>query len=166
MQEIQSRSKEREYGRLDLENLIENMKTKFLLTSCLLCFTAGAFAQQGTLTLKIEGIDAKKRGQLLVGVFDEKNFLKVGKQLYELEVDVNAGQMEITMENIAAGTYAVSVFQDIDRNKELETNFIGIPKEPIGFSNDARIKFGPPSFSDAQFKVERDKNIVLKIILR
>jgi uncharacterized protein (DUF2141 family) len=154
------------YGRLDLENLIENMKTLFLLTSCLLCFTTGVFAQQGTITLKVDRIDTKKRGQLLVGVFDEKNFLKVGKQLYELEVDVTAEQMEIKIENIPFGTYAVTVFQDIDRNKELKTNFIGIPQEPIGFSNDARIKFGPPSFSDAQFKLESDKNIVLKIVLR
>ena len=70
------------------------------------------------------------------------------------------------IEKIPEGTYAVAVFQDIDRNKDLKTNFIGLPQEPIGFSNDARIRFGPPSFNDAQFKIERDKNIVLKIVLR
>jgi len=51
-------------------------------------------------------------------------------------------------------------------NKELTTNFIGIPKEPIGFSNNARIKFGPPSFEEAKFNVEKDKQTVLTITLR
>ena len=142
------------------------MKTISLLALCLLGCSISLFSQQGKLTLKVESINLKKRGQLSIGIFDEKNFLKPGKQLRELEVDVVAEQMEITIEKLPEGTYAVAVFQDIDRNKDLKTNFIGLPQEPIGFSNDARIKFGPPSFSDAQFIIERDKNIVQKIILR
>ena len=142
------------------------MKELFLLALSFVCFIPSAFSQHGTITLKVERIDMKKRGQLCIGVFDEKNFLKAEKQVYKLEVEVIAEQMEITLEKIPEGTYAVAVFQDIDRNKELKTNFIGLPQEPTGFSNDARIKFGPPSFRDAQVKVARDKNIVVNVILR
>ena len=133
---------------------------------CFLCFNAGVFAQHGMLTLKVDRIDLEKGGKLSIAVFDEKNFLNTGQQLYDREVDVTAEQMEIIIEKIPEGTYAVAVFQDIDRSNDLKTNFIGFPQEPFGFSNNARIRFGPPSFSDAQFKVESDKNIILKIVLR
>lgn len=52
---------------------------------------------------------------------------------------------------VAPGDYAVSVFQDENGNGKLDTNFIGMPKEGVGASNDAAGKFGPPKFNDARF---------------
>ena len=45
----------------------------------------------------------------------------------------------------------LSVFYDRNGNGELDTNFIGIPKEPIALSNNATGKFGPPKYEDAVF---------------
>jgi Short-chain dehydrogenases of various substrate specificities len=124
-----------------------------VLTSCL------CFSQNGVVILQVEGIDLKKGGELSAGIFKEENFPKVGKQLLGTEVAVTGSKMEIRISNVPAGWYGVAVFQDIDKNKNLKTNFIGLPQEPIGFSNDARIKFGPPDFEDARFigaKRQRD----------
>jgi uncharacterized protein (DUF2141 family) len=52
---------------------------------------------------------------------------------------------------VAPGTYAVSVLHDVNSNGDLDTNFLGIPKEPLGFSNGAKPKMGPPSFDAAKF---------------
>jgi uncharacterized protein (DUF2141 family) len=52
---------------------------------------------------------------------------------------------------IAPGDYGVSVFHDENSNGKLDSNFIGIPKEGVGASNDAAGKFGPPKFDDARF---------------
>ena len=49
--------------------------------------------------------------------------------------------------------YAVHVFHDLDSNGKMKTNFIGIPREPTGVSNEAKGKFGPPKFKDAKFAV-------------
>jgi uncharacterized protein (DUF2141 family) len=125
-----------------------------------------SFGQTGTVRLLVEGIDIKKGGELSAGIFKEDNFPKVGKQLKGMEVLVTAARMQVTFANISVGEYAVVVFQDADKNKDLKTNFIGLPQEPIGFSNDARIKMGPPDFKDAKVHVEKDKELVLKIILR
>jgi uncharacterized protein (DUF2141 family) len=127
-------------------------------------FTKITFSQTGTIIMSVHGIDVKKGGVLSTGIFDQKNFPKVGKALFEIRKDVFGNAMEITFENIPAGEYGVASFQDIDKDKDLKTNFLGFPTEPIGFSNDARIKMGPPSFEDARLKLESGK--VLKITIQ
>jgi uncharacterized protein (DUF2141 family) len=52
---------------------------------------------------------------------------------------------------IAPGTYAVSVFHDENSNGKLDTNFMGIPREGVGASNNAKGHLGPPKFHDAAF---------------
>jgi uncharacterized protein (DUF2141 family) len=50
------------------------------------------------------------------------------------------------------GEYALSVFHDENGDGKLARNFIGIPKEPAGFSNNYRPK-GPPRFAKAAFQL-------------
>jgi uncharacterized protein (DUF2141 family) len=52
---------------------------------------------------------------------------------------------------VAPGDYAVSVFHDENKNGILDRNFIGMPKEGVGASNDAAGKLEPPKFEDARF---------------
>ena len=54
--------------------------------------------------------------------------------------------------DVPFGEYAIAGFQDLDGNGVLTGNFLGIPREPVGFSGDAKIKFGPPKWNDAVFK--------------
>ncbi|MEH6609562.1 MAG: DUF2141 domain-containing protein [Halioglobus sp.] len=53
--------------------------------------------------------------------------------------------------SLPPGEYALSIFYDKNDNGKLDTNFIGIPKEPVALSNNARPKFGPPKYKDAVF---------------
>jgi uncharacterized protein (DUF2141 family) len=141
------------------------MKQLLIIIFCLASLHL-SFAQTGSIKLQVEGIDVKRGGELSAGIFKDGNFPKVGKQMKGMEVLVTASRMQLTFTNITVGEYAVVVFQDVDKNKDLKTNFIGFPQEPIGFSNDARIKMGPPDFNDAKVRVEKDKELILKIILR
>lgn len=61
--------------------------------------------------------------------------------------------IEHLIQNVPAGEYAVAVFADMNGNGKLDSNFIGIPNEPVGVSRDAQGRFGPPKFADAAFKV-------------
>ncbi len=49
------------------------------------------------------------------------------------------------------GAYAISVFHDENSNGKLDTNFLGIPREGVGASNNPKGHFGPPKFNDASF---------------
>ncbi|HEY3356838.1 MAG TPA: DUF2141 domain-containing protein [Polyangia bacterium] len=51
------------------------------------------------------------------------------------------------------GTYALACFHDENNNSKLDTNWLGIPKEGYGFSNDVRVHFSPPRFEQARFAV-------------
>lgn len=125
-----------------------------------------ANAQTGTVQLIVKGIQTSKGGEISAGIFQEENFPKVGKQLLGKEVLVTANEMKIIFENVPIGVYGIVAFQDIDKDKKLKSNFIGFPTEPIGFSRDAKIKFGPPAFDDAKVIVENNKILSLTILLK
>jgi uncharacterized protein (DUF2141 family) len=43
---------------------------------------------------------------------------------------------------------------DSNSNQKLDTNWIGIPKEGYGFSNNAKATLGPPSFDQVKFNLK------------
>jgi uncharacterized protein (DUF2141 family) len=66
--------------------------------------------------------------------------------------------------NLSPGTYAVAAFHDEKGTGRLEKNFLGIPKEGIGVSNDVSGRWGKPSFNDSKFDMgSGDTEITLHI---
>lgn len=57
---------------------------------------------------------------------------------------------------VPAGAVALLVYADENNNLALDRTFIGIPKEPIGLSNNYRPK-GPPSFQRASFTLAENE---------
>jgi uncharacterized protein (DUF2141 family) len=49
---------------------------------------------------------------------------------------------------VPLGKYAIAIYQDTDDDGEMDSNFLGIPKEPIGFGNNYK-PFGKPKFESA-----------------
>jgi uncharacterized protein (DUF2141 family) len=66
-------------------------------------------------------------------------------------------QARCDFEDIPPGTYALVVIHDENSNGKLDTNWLGVPREDYGFSNDAKGLLGGPSFSAASFPVRREK---------
>ncbi len=75
-------------------------------------------------------------------------------------VKIIGNTAEYTFTNVPVGTYAVYVFHDEDNNKKLNTNFIGMPKEGIGVSNNAKGHFGPPKYNDAKFDFNKQDQTI------
>ncbi|TLU84766.1 MAG: DUF2141 domain-containing protein [Chlorobium sp.] len=70
-------------------------------------------------------------------------------------------------ENVPYGTYAISVAHDENGNGKLDTNFIGIPKEGVGVSNNPKIGIGGPKFDPCSFMLnteELDLTIAMKYL--
>ena len=57
-------------------------------------------------------------------------------------------------EDIPPGTYALAVIHDENMNGKIDADWLGIPKEGYGFSNDVKALLGTPSFSAASFKYD------------
>lgn len=65
---------------------------------------------------------------------------------------ISNGRYTVTFKAVHDGTYAISSFNDENGNGKLDTNFLGIPKEGTGASNNAPANFGPPKWADAKFE--------------
>ncbi len=75
--------------------------------------------------------------------------LRSARRLVTMKVPTNEARCDF--EDIPVGTYALVVLHDENMNGKLDTNWLGIPKEGYGFSNDAKATLGAPSFPDASF---------------
>lgn len=115
-------------------------------------FTIGFNLSAQELTMRITGIKQGK-GDILIAVFrGAEGFPSDTKKAVELlratPVD---GKAELTVKSLTAGRYAVSLFQDTNGDGLLNTNFLGIPKEGYGVSNNAFNTFSAPLYKDAYF---------------
>lgn len=67
--------------------------------------------------------------------------------------------------NVDPGLHAVSVLHDENNNGRLDTNFLGIPREGVGVSNNPPPRRGPPDFSEAEFHLPSDGGaITVKLV--
>jgi uncharacterized protein (DUF2141 family) len=65
--------------------------------------------------------------------------------------------------DVPDGTYAVSVAHDLNGNKKIDTNFVGIPTEAWGVSGNVRPTLRAPRFDEAAFRVESGKDVTLHV---
>jgi len=122
------------------------MRTLILLIGLLTALLAQA---QASLTIDIALSKADAGGKLLVAVCPSQEAYESEKGCVTKEVGAKGAASRAVFLTLPSGTYAIKVFHDVNSNGKLDTNFMGIPNEPYGFGNDARGKFGPPSFEEA-----------------
>ena len=107
--------------------------------------------QIGQLKVTMRGLE-NDEGKVRIGLCDSKeNYTRDGDPFRGASVVIKDRKAECTFEGIPYGTYAIKLYHDKNGNDELDTNFLGIPKEPYGFSNNARGTFGPAKWDDAKF---------------
>lgn len=96
------------------------------------------------------------RGLIQVLLFNtEEGFPnEPARAVRQFQVPIVGGKAELKVKNLPIGKYALSTFHDHDGDGVFRTGAFGIPKDPYGFSNDARGVFGPPSFEKAMIQLE------------
>lgn len=94
----------------------------------------------------------KPGGVLLLGAYDAEAGWLGPDPAFGAERAVPAelrdGAVELELE-LPPGRWALSVFQDMNGNRRLDANFLGIPSEPSGSSNDPPARWSAPKFADA-----------------
>jgi uncharacterized protein (DUF2141 family) len=127
----------------------------FILALCIL-LTTYAFTKlysSNTGKIKVMVTNIKNiQGQMGFSLYrSSEGFPHPEKASLTIFVEITGTSCEYTFTNIEAGTYAISVFHDENSDKELNSNFLGIPREGVGVSNNAKGHFGPPKFDAAKF---------------
>jgi uncharacterized protein (DUF2141 family) len=83
-----------------------------------------------------------------------EEFLKRGQRLDRVRVEAKEGETLLCLQAPAVGRYSVALYHDENGNKELDRNFLGIPSEGYGFSNNPGFRFGKPEQKETLFAVE------------
>lgn len=118
---------------------------------------------QNTLVVEVVGVK-NSEGKISVAVYNKaEEFLKLDKVYRASSIQAEKGITRLTIEDLLAGEYALAIIHDKNGNDILDTNWIGIPKEPVGFSNAKMRTFGPPGFKDCGFKINSDYEISITL---
>jgi uncharacterized protein (DUF2141 family) len=144
------------------------MKTIIIiLLVCLLFNLSGQTTiEKGTIIIELSNI-RNQNGLIKVALFDDKDAYptKPENAILRKHYEINSKQLLVHIDNINYGTYAISILHDENRNGKMDSNWLGIPKEGTGASNNAKGFFGPPKFKDASFEL-KEKETKLKIEMR
>nr|NQU89441.1 DUF2141 domain-containing protein [Bacteroidota bacterium] len=112
------------------------------------------FAQTDSTTIVVNVIELRSNdGKVGITLFNSEDGFPgdSDKAIEKRYVEIRNYSAETVFENIPAGKYAIAVYHDEDGDREIETNFIGIPKEGTGSSNNPKSRMGPPRFRDCVF---------------
>jgi uncharacterized protein (DUF2141 family) len=109
--------------------------------------------QESVIHVDIDGLRSD-RGQVLCALFSSAADFpkKADRAVAHAKSEISGKHATCEFQGVSPGTYAVSVFHDENSNGKLDTNFLGIPREGVGASNNAKGHFGPPKFSAAAFQ--------------
>jgi uncharacterized protein (DUF2141 family) len=134
------------------------MKPAIIFSTLLISTLAASTLQAADLTVIIDNIDTKRGGSVRIGLYSPKEkFLSI-KPLQGKQQTVKSKKLTFIFKNLAAGQYAISSYHDINNNKQLDRNFLGMPNEPYGISGKPR--WGKPKFKHSSFEISTQNKTI------
>jgi uncharacterized protein (DUF2141 family) len=134
------------------------LKTSLVVSMLMFACSAGILgqslgSQENVIHVEIDGLRSD-RGQVLCALFSSAADFpkKPDRAVVHATSEIVERHAACEFQGVPPGTYAISVFHDENSNGKLDTNFLGIPREGVGASNNAKGRFGPPKFSAAAFQ--------------
>ena len=134
-----------------------------IITFIILTFILFAFAQTavergtGSLTIVVTGLEIDD-GEVQIAVSTSREDYESDDPAFiEVRSNIENVQAEYIFEELPFGEYAIKLFHDENMDGEINSNFLGIPTEDYGFSNNASGTFGPADYDDAKFIFEQSE---------
>ena len=138
-----------------MRTLMEAQCTAWFLVLMLAALPSLAFAQSPCPGIHVKILNIKNStGTVACALFESPEgfpteYLRMATNV--MVIKIRKDQARCDFEDIPPGTYAIAVVHDENMNGKLDANWLGIPTEGYGFSNDAKGLVGAPSFSAASF---------------
>ena len=128
--------------------------------------TLQAMAVLSAATLRVEVKNIKtSSGEIGCSLFaGEEGYPMDAEKAYRGGwIEAKKEGVSFVFEGLEPGVYAVAVSHDRNGNRKTDTNFLGIPKEDWGVSNNVRPSLRAPRFDEARFELEGSKTIEIEI---
>jgi len=121
-------------------------------------------SSSGVLVVDVAGVPSP--GTLYLELYDAAQ-PDWGTPLRREHLAVERGSAQWRIEALPPGEYAVRVFLDQNGNGTLDRSRKGLPREPFGFSNDARRRLGMPRIRAAAFRFDTDeRRVAIQLVSR
>lgn len=132
--------------------MLSRIRTVAIIIAAGFVATAAQAQQGNAISVVVSGIK-DNAGTIRCGLFNSADkFPKSGQEMMGVEAPIANGQATCTFNNVPApATYAVAYFKAAPGQTKMNTGFMGMPQDPYGFSRNATIGMGPPSFSSAAY---------------
>lgn len=123
-----------------------------------------ASASGYTLTVVVEGVN-NLDGNVGMLVFNSPKGWAEDRTaaLKDISVPAHEGTNTIEVPGLPAGEYAVALIHDVNKNHKLDKNFLGVPKEQFGLSNNPHVGLKAPPYSSCTFKLTGNMEIHIKM---
>jgi len=141
------------------------IKSIFLLLFGVLILSANSIVKGKTanLTINVSGLKEIKGG-IQLGLYNESaSFPKPEYEFMVISILADSSSVTYTIPELPVGEYAIALYHDINSDKACNKNWIGIPTEAYGFSNNVRVIFSAPSFEKTKFSLIEDSAINVKL---
>jgi uncharacterized protein (DUF2141 family) len=111
-----------------------------------------ATADAPSIVVEVGGLRSS-RGVVRGALFRSRDgWAEEGREIATCEARIHAGRASCVLDDVRPGRYAFAFLHDENEDGALDRDWIGIPQEGFGFSNDAAPGLGPPSFESARFE--------------
>ena len=114
-------------------------------------------AMAGNITIKATGFK-NQTGKAIVYLWTSASGFpsKTEQASKQMVVDIPGAEITAVFENVAPGTYAISITHDENGNNKMDTGFMGKPKEGYGASGNPKNRFSAPAYDKCKFEVGAD----------
>ncbi|HVJ65793.1 MAG TPA: DUF2141 domain-containing protein [Bdellovibrionota bacterium] len=132
------------------------MKALALVTTLIAMPTLAA-----ELRVEVENLTGRS-GQIAYALFDNKKGFPsekehaLRKDFARFDLKEGESVARFSINDVKAGEYALVIFEDLNGDGALNKNFLGIPREPAGASNNPKYRFGPPNYDESKFTVHEE----------
>lgn len=125
------------------------LSTLAFSTVCLGCAFASP-AQAETVTLTLTNVEARG-GTILASLQTREQFLKPAGT-YGAKAEAKAGTIVLTFNDVAPGSYSVTVMHDADNDRQMKMGSDNMPAEGWAMHRGGEL-MGPPTFEAVSFTV-------------
>jgi uncharacterized protein (DUF2141 family) len=139
------------------------MKIILLVVLLIAIQIAGAQKKQpgSTIVVQLNGIK-EPTGQVLLSLFKSGEGFPTHpeKAFMWKRAKVTSSSLIISLDGLPLGTYAIAVVHDENSNEVMDRDWLGMPDEQYGLSNNVTGTFTPPTFDEAKFTVTGKRDTV------
>ena len=123
-------------------------------------------AENNRLTINVAALKNSK-GQVIIDIFNDDNGypMKTENAILRKKITIHEdGKVVFYIDGLENGEYAFALVHDENNNDKLDLNFIGIPREGAGASNNAKGFMSPPGYKDAKFNFNESTEVTVKML--